>query len=96
MLATTGAFVAVYAVGVAAAIRLFPRRTNGWWTAVLAFVTVAGDGRTTGVYLAWPAVVGLAAMLYVRGGRAHRSRSRGDPSGTPLRQNGTSVCPVVE
>jgi len=96
VLATTGSFVAVYAVGTAAAIRLLPRGSGGWWTAVLAFITVLVLVATTGVYLVWPAVVGLAAMLYIRGGRAHRSRSRGDPSGTPLRQNRTSVCPVVE
>jgi amino acid efflux transporter len=96
VLATTGSFVAVYALGTAAAIRLLPRGSGGWWTAVLAFITVLVLVATTGVYLVWPAVVGLAAMLYVRGGRAHRSRSRGDPSGTPLRQNRTSACPVVE
>jgi hypothetical protein len=41
---------------------------------VLAFITVLVLVATTGVYLVWPAVVGLAAMLYVRGSRARRSR----------------------
>jgi amino acid efflux transporter len=65
VLATTGSFVAVYALGTAAAIRLLPRRTAGWWTAVLAFITVMVLVATIGIYLIWPAVVGLAAVLYV-------------------------------
>lgn len=65
VLATTGSFVAVYALGTAAAIRLLPPRTGGWWTAVLAFATVLVLVATTGIYLIWPAVVGLAAVLYV-------------------------------
>ena len=96
VLVTTGSFVAVYALGTAAAIRLLPRGSGGWWTAVLAFITVLVLVATTGVYLVWPAVVGLAAVLYVRGSRTRRSRSRGDPSGTPLRQNRTNACPVAE
>ncbi|WP_051367851.1 APC family permease [Hamadaea tsunoensis] len=66
VLATTGCFVAVYAVGTAAAIRLLPRRTAGWWTAVVALVTVGVLIVTTGPYLVWPVVVGVAALIYVR------------------------------
>jgi amino acid efflux transporter len=65
VLATTGAFVAVYAVGVAAAIRLLPRRTKAWWTAVVAFATVVVLMAATGIYLVWPLVIGAAALAYL-------------------------------
>ena len=74
VLATTGAFVAVYAVGVAAAIRLLPRRTKAWWTAVIAFATVVLLMVATGIYLAWPLLIGAAALGYVR----HRNRHSPD------------------
>jgi len=69
VLATTGSFVAIYAVGTAAAIRLLPRRTAAWWTAIVAFVTVLALSATTGAYLAWPLIVGAASLLYVRSRR---------------------------
>jgi amino acid efflux transporter len=96
VLATTGSFVAVYALGTAAAIRLLPRGSGSWWTAVLAFITVLVLVATTGVYLIWPAVVGLAAMLYIRGNRARRNRSRGDPAEASLRQNSGHAWPVAD
>ncbi len=65
VLATTGAFVAVYAVGVAAAIRLLPKGTAGWWTAVVAFATVLVLAVSTGPYLLWPLVSGTLALLFV-------------------------------
>jgi amino acid efflux transporter len=65
VLATTGAFVAVYAVGVAAAIRLLPKGTAGWWTAVVAFATVLVLAVSTGPYLLWPLVSGALALLFV-------------------------------
>lgn len=66
VLFTTGAFVAVYAVGTAAAVKLLPRRSAGWWTAVAALATVGVLMVLTGRYLAWAGVVGLAALLYLR------------------------------
>lgn len=66
VLATTGSFVAVYAVGTAAAIRLLPRRTAGRWTAIVAFVTVLVLMATTGLYLVWPVIVGCASLVYLR------------------------------
>lgn len=66
VLATTGSFIAVYAVGVAAALRLLPRRSNGWWTAVVALITVTGLMATTGLYLLWPMAIGAIALLYLR------------------------------
>jgi amino acid efflux transporter len=66
VLATTGSFVAVYAVGVAAAVRLLPRRSIGWWTAIVALATVIVMTATTGPYLIWPVAVGAIALLYLR------------------------------
>jgi len=66
VLATTGSFVAVYAVGVAAAVRLLPHRSSGWWTAIVAFATVLVLMATTGPYLIWPVAVGALALIYVR------------------------------
>jgi amino acid efflux transporter len=66
VLLTTGAFVAVYAVGTAAAVKLLPRRSIGWWTAIVALCTVGVLMVLTGPYLAWAAVVGLAALGYLR------------------------------
>ncbi|MEV6971286.1 amino acid permease [Hamadaea sp. NPDC051192] len=78
VLATTGCFVAVYAVGAAAALRLLPRRTGVWWTAVVALATVLGLSLTTGLYLAWPLLVALAALLYVRRAANRRRESTPD------------------
>jgi len=69
VLATTGSFVAVYAVGIAAAVRLLPRRSAGWWTAIVALATVAVLMATTGPYLIWPVAVGLIALLYLHSTR---------------------------
>ncbi len=65
VLATTGAFVAVYAVGVAAALRLLPKHSKAWWTALAAFVLVLILTAATGPYLLWPLTVGTAALAYL-------------------------------
>ncbi|NUT36080.1 MAG: amino acid permease [Hamadaea sp.] len=75
VLATTGCFVAVYALGTLAATRLLPRRTPGWWTAVAAVVTVVAMLVATGPYLLWPLLVGGAALLYLRRRPAQSSGS---------------------
>jgi amino acid efflux transporter len=66
VLLTTGAFVAVYALGAAAAIKLLPRRSAGWWTAIVALATVGVLMVLTGPYLAGAAIVGVAALVYLR------------------------------
>ncbi|MFI7274271.1 APC family permease [Streptomyces sp. NPDC049879] len=78
VLLTTGSFVTVYAVGVAAALRLLPRRTAGHRAAVAAsgavllmVVMVA----MSGVYLLWPLAVAGAALLY----RARAARRSATP-----------------
>lgn len=75
VLATTGCFVAVYAVGTVAAVRLLPRRTPGWWTAIAAVAMVVAMLAATGRYLLWPLLVGGAALLYLRRQPAQSSGS---------------------
>ncbi|GAB3979827.1 amino acid permease [Actinoallomurus acanthiterrae] len=72
VLLTTGSFVTVYAVGVAAAIKLLPRRSLGRATAMAALVAVIGLLLMSGVYLVWPVVVTGASLLYLRLGRRWR------------------------
>ncbi|MEU8061456.1 APC family permease [Microbispora bryophytorum] len=72
VLLTTGSFVAVYAIGVAAAIKLLPRRSLGRATAIAALVAVVALLLMSGVYLLWPLVVTGAALLYVRLDRRRR------------------------
>ncbi|MFG1864274.1 APC family permease [Microbispora bryophytorum] len=65
VLMTNGSFVVVYAIGVAAAIRLLPRgRARA--AALLALVAVALLVAASGVYLVWPLLVGGAALAYTR------------------------------
>ncbi|GLY20208.1 amino acid permease [Kineosporia sp. NBRC 101677] len=66
VLATSGLFVTVYAVGVAAAVRLLePGRAR--LTAVVAMATVLALLAMTGVHLLWALLVAVAALAY--GGR---------------------------
>lgn len=66
ILLTSGLFVAVYAFGVAAAIRLLPRRSKAWVCAMAALAVVAILFVVSGVYLIWPALVAGGALLYLR------------------------------
>jgi amino acid efflux transporter len=63
---TTGLFVAVYAVGVAAAVRLLPRRSAARAVAVAAFAAVLVLLAVCGAYLLSPLIVSLGALLYIR------------------------------
>ncbi|ETK35444.1 APC family permease [Microbispora sp. ATCC PTA-5024] len=65
VLMTNGSFVAVYAVGVAAAIRLLPRG-RARTAALLALAAVVLLVAASGVYLVWPLLVTVAALVYVR------------------------------
>ncbi|MGB2570953.1 APC family permease [Micromonospora citrea] len=82
VLLTTGSFVTVYAVGVAAALRLLPRRSRTWYAAVATVGAVIFLLVMTGVYLVWPLIVTGAALLYLRltGNRASRT---GAPASAP-------------
>ncbi|MEU4689453.1 amino acid permease [Actinoplanes sp. NPDC023714] len=66
VLLTTGSFVTVYAVGVAAALRLLPRGSAGRAAAVLAMGAVLLLLAMTGIYLLWAVVITGGALLYLR------------------------------
>ncbi|TCC24413.1 amino acid permease [Kribbella sindirgiensis] len=66
VLLTTGLFVTVYAVGVAAAVKLLPRRSRARLAALVAQGAVVVLLLTAGVYLLWPVLVSVAALLYLR------------------------------
>ncbi|MEQ4725851.1 amino acid permease [Nonomuraea sp. B19D2] len=72
VLLTTGSFVAVYAFGVAAAIKLLPRRSMGRAAAMPALIAVVALLLMSGVYLLWPVAVTGAALLYLRFTRLER------------------------
>jgi amino acid efflux transporter len=75
ILLTTGLFVAVYAVGVAAAVRLLPRRSKARYAAVASLAAVVALLVMTGVYLICPIVVSASALLYVSSRRASSRRA---------------------
>jgi amino acid efflux transporter len=66
VLLTTGLFVTVYAVGVAAAVKLLPRHSRARLAALVAQAAVVVLLLMAGVYLIWPALVSVAALLYLR------------------------------
>ena len=66
VLLTTGAFTLVYVFGTAAAVRLLPRRTVGWWTAIIALASVLVLAVLTGMHLVWALAVAVAAYGYAR------------------------------
>lgn len=72
LLLTTGSFVAVYAVGVAAALKLLPRRSMGRAAAMTALVAVVALLLMSGAYLLWPSAVAGAALVYLRLTRRRR------------------------
>lgn len=73
LLAASGLFVAVYAAGVAAGIRLLPIRSKARAAALAAFAAVLVLLVMTGAYLIWPLLVTGCALLYLRY-RERRSR----------------------
>jgi amino acid efflux transporter len=77
VLLATGLFVAVYAVGVAAAVRLLPRGGKARVAALVALMVVVVLLIMSGVYLLWPLVVAGGALLYLRLTRRVRSRAHG-------------------
>jgi len=61
---TTGSFTLVYVLGMAAAVRLLPRRSWVWRGAVVALIAVVGLLFLTGWYLLWTVAVAAAALSY--------------------------------
>ena len=64
LLATTGAFALVYAVGTAAALRLLPRGTWVRRGAAVGFVATLGLLALTGTHLLGPALIGTGALAW--------------------------------
>ncbi|MGA4541909.1 APC family permease [Uniformispora flossi] len=79
VLMTTGSFVTVYAVGVAAAVRLLPKhgrhRVAVWGAVVAVAIMLAMSGR----YLLWPAAVTGAALVYLKFRAGRPDRGAGTP-----------------
>jgi amino acid efflux transporter len=69
MLLATGCFTLVYVLGTAAALRLLPRGTRGWWTALVAHASVVVLLVVNGVHALW--ALGLVILSL-----AYQSRSR--------------------
>jgi amino acid efflux transporter len=64
VLLTTGLFVTVYAVGVAAAVKLLPRGSKARLAALVAQGAVVVLLLMAGPYLLWALIVTVAALLY--------------------------------
>jgi amino acid efflux transporter len=62
MLLATGCFTLVYVLGTGAAVRLLPRGTRAWWTAVVALTSVLGLLVMNGWHVAWALGVAAAAV----------------------------------
>jgi amino acid efflux transporter len=72
---SAASFSVVYAIGVAAAVRLLPRGSWGRRSAWAALAAVLALLVLSGLHLAWPALVTCAALLSVRAARRRRARS---------------------
>jgi len=84
VLLTTGSFVLVYVLGMAAAVRLLPRRTLAHRGATVALGSVVVLLVMTGLYVLWAVVIALAALGYdhyrrIAGRRLGAGRAAGLP-----------------
>ena len=59
----TASMVAMYALGMVAAIRLLPRWGVGWWMAIVSLVLVAGLVVLAGAYLLVAGVLAVVALI---------------------------------
>jgi amino acid efflux transporter len=75
MLMATGCFTLVYVLGTGAALRLLPRRSPAWWTAVVAFGSVTVLLVANGIHGLWALGIALASLAY---------QSRARRNGVPL------------
>lgn len=69
----TSSMVAVYAIGMVAAVRLLPTFGIGWWMSVVSLLFAAGLLILAGGHLLVPAILGLAALAVTA---VRRSRTR--------------------
>jgi amino acid efflux transporter len=92
MLLATGCFTLVYVLGTAAAVRLLPRGTLGWWTATVALASVLVLLVMNGVHVVWALGVAATSLLWQRRARkaARAAASRAHPS------RGGDACLEVE
>jgi amino acid efflux transporter len=72
----TSSMVAVYALGMIAAVRLLERGSVGWWMAVASVVLVAGLLVLAGTHLLVPAVLAVVAVIVTLAKRATLARER--------------------
>ena len=79
MLLATGCFTLVYVLGTASALRLLPRGTVAWWTALVAFVSVAALLVVNGVHALWALGLAVLSLGYRSGAR----RWEGVPAQAP-------------
>lgn len=77
VLLTTGAFMTVYVLGSASAVRLLPRRSPGWTAALISVTAAAALLATTGRYLLWPIGLAVLCLLYLRTAAAAVRRREG-------------------
>jgi amino acid efflux transporter len=76
MLLATGCFTLVYVLGTASALRLLPRRSRGWWTAVIACASVVVLLVVNGLHALWALGLVALSLAYQARGQArlaHRS-----------------------
>ena len=71
----TSCMVAVYALGMLAAVRLLERWSLGWWLAVISCVLVLGLLVLAGVHLLVPAVLVVAALVVALVKRVRRAKT---------------------
>jgi amino acid efflux transporter len=79
VLLTTGAFVIVYVLGSAAAVRLLPRGTWSRRAAVMALISSLALLATVGPALLWPLAVAAAALVYLWLRGRHSPSPEADP-----------------
>jgi amino acid efflux transporter len=100
MLLATGCFTLVYVLGTAAAVRLLPRGSRAWWTAVVALASVIGLLVMNGWHVVWALGVAATAVAYQwRAGRRETrtgsGRLAGGAVGDGLEQGGVEGRQVV-
>ncbi|HMH58123.1 MAG TPA: amino acid permease [Galbitalea sp.] len=78
ILINTSCMVAVYALGMVAAVRLLKRWSVGWWMAVISVVLVAGLLVLAGWHLVVPAALAVAAILVALSKRRQLNKRRQD------------------
>lgn len=69
MLLATGCFTLVYVLGTGAALRLLPRGTAGWWTALVGFVSVVALLLVNGAHALWALGLVALSLAYQRAAR---------------------------